>query len=56
VGTPETLSLEDAAQAILLIKPKTVYPYQYGQTSLDDLRKLGHAVAGVDVRVRNWYQ
>jgi L-ascorbate metabolism protein UlaG (beta-lactamase superfamily) len=57
VGTPGTLSLEDAAQAILLIKPKTVYPYQYGQTSLDDIRKqLGHAVPGVEVRVRNWYE
>jgi len=57
VGTPGTLSLADAAQAILVIKPKIVYPYQYGQTSLDDIRtQLGHAVSGVEVRVRNWYQ
>jgi L-ascorbate metabolism protein UlaG (beta-lactamase superfamily) len=57
VGTPGTLSLEDAAQAILLIKPKIVYPYKYRQTSLDDIRKqLGHVAPGVEVRVRNWYE
>ena len=57
VGAPGTLSLEDAVKAILLIKPNIVYPYQYGQTSLDDIRKqLGHAVSGVEVRVRNWYE
>jgi L-ascorbate metabolism protein UlaG (beta-lactamase superfamily) len=57
VGAPGTLSLADAAEAIRLIKPKIVYPYQYGQTSLDDIRnQLGHAVAGVEVRVRNWYE
>jgi L-ascorbate metabolism protein UlaG (beta-lactamase superfamily) len=57
VGAPGTLSLADAAQAIVLIKPKVVYPYQYGQTSLDEIRnQLGHAVAGVEVRVRNWYE
>ncbi|MGA3042792.1 MAG: MBL fold metallo-hydrolase [Bryobacteraceae bacterium] len=57
VGTPGALSLDDAAQAMLLIKPKTVYPYQYGQTSLDDIRRqLLHAVPGVEVRVRNWYE
>jgi|SRR5580700_5601822 L-ascorbate metabolism protein UlaG (beta-lactamase superfamily) len=57
VGSPGALSPEDAVQAILQIKPKTVYPYQYGQTSLDDIRKqLLHAVPGVEVRVRNWYE
>jgi L-ascorbate metabolism protein UlaG (beta-lactamase superfamily) len=57
VGAPGTLSLEDAAAAIILIKPKIVYPYRYGQTSLDDIRKqLGHAVPGVEVRVRDWYE
>jgi L-ascorbate metabolism protein UlaG (beta-lactamase superfamily) len=57
VGAPGTLSLADAAQAMVMIKPKIVYPYRYGQTSLDDIRKqLGHAVPGVEVRVRNWYE
>jgi L-ascorbate metabolism protein UlaG (beta-lactamase superfamily) len=57
VGAPGTLSLADAVQAIILIKPKVVYPYQYGKTTMEELRnQLGHAVAGVEVRVRDWYE
>lgn len=54
VGTPDTMSIDDATQAIHLIKPRFLYPYHFRDTNPDDLRKQ-LATAGVEVRVRNWY-
>ena len=54
VGSPDSMSIEDAVQAIRTISPKVVYPYSYRDTNPDDLRKQ-LVIPGVEVRVRNWY-
>jgi len=54
VGSPDSMSIADAAQAIRTISPKVAYPYCYRDTNPDDLRKQ-LVIPGVEVRVRNWY-
>ena len=54
VGTPETMSLEDAIKVVKLMKPRILYPYQYRDTNPGDIRKQ-LANAGTEVRARNWY-
>jgi hypothetical protein len=48
------MSLEDGANVIRTIKPKTVYPDHYKQTSVDDIKKQ-LAVPGTEIRMRYWY-
>jgi L-ascorbate metabolism protein UlaG (beta-lactamase superfamily) len=54
VGSPGTMSFDDALKAIHAIKPKVLYPYQYRGTSPDEIRKQ-LATPGTEVRMRNWY-
>jgi len=54
LGTPDTMSLDDATKAVRAIKPKILYPCHYRDTSRDEIRKQLSA-AGTEVRVRNWY-
>ena len=54
MGTPDTMTLEDAAKAEQAIMPKFLYPYHFRDTSPDEIRKQ-LSVARVEVRVRNWY-
>jgi len=54
VGTPESMSLDDAIKVVKLMKPRVLYPYQYRDTNPDDIRKQ-LASAGTEVRTRNWY-
>jgi len=53
-GSADAMSLEDAAAALRVIKAKTAYPYHFGQTSADDLRKQ-LATPGTEIRIREWY-
>jgi L-ascorbate metabolism protein UlaG (beta-lactamase superfamily) len=54
MGTPDTMSLEDAARAARVMMPKVLYPDHYRDTNPDDIRKQ-LIIPGVEVRVRNWY-
>jgi L-ascorbate metabolism protein UlaG (beta-lactamase superfamily) len=54
MGTPDTMSLEEAAKAVRTIRPKVLYPYHYRDTNPDDIRKQ-LATPEVEIRVRNWY-
>ncbi len=54
VGSPNTMPLEEAAGAIKLLKPKSLYPYNFAKTSLDDIRKQ-LATPGTEIRIREWY-
>lgn len=60
MNLPYTMSVEEAADAVLAFKPKTVYPYHYrGQSGLSDVAKFKQLVnAGdpsINVVLANWY-
>ncbi|HME10404.1 MAG TPA: MBL fold metallo-hydrolase [Bryobacteraceae bacterium] len=50
---PDGMSVDDAAKAVRLIKPKTLFPYRVLEGNADDLRKQLSA-PGTEVRVRKW--
>ena len=54
MGTPDSMSLEDAAKAVHAIMPKTLYPYAFRDADKDEIRKQ-LITPGVEVRLRNWY-
>jgi L-ascorbate metabolism protein UlaG (beta-lactamase superfamily) len=60
MNLPYTMTVEQAAEAVLDFKPKVVYPFHFrGQEGLADVGKFKELVdagnAGVEVRLRNWY-
>lgn len=60
MNLPFTMTVEQAADAVLEFKPKVVYPFHYrGREGLADVDKFKALVdagaAGVEVRLRNWY-
>ena len=60
MNLPYTMTVDQAADAILAFKPKVVYPFHYrGKDGLADVEKFKQLVdggaAGVEVRLRNWY-
>jgi L-ascorbate metabolism protein UlaG (beta-lactamase superfamily) len=60
MNLPYTMSVEEAADAVLAFKPKQVYPYHYrGQNGLSDINKFKELVnAGnpnIEVILANWY-
>lgn len=60
MNMPYTMTVEQAADAVLAFKPKVVYPFHYrGQVGLSDVDHFKELVnkgnEGIDVRLRNWY-
>jgi len=60
MNLPYTMSVEEAASAVLDFKPKIVYPYHYrGQNGLSDTGKFKELVnqqdPSIDVRLKDWY-
>ena len=60
MNLPFTMSVEEAAEAVIAFKPKQVYPYHYrGQNGLSDVNKFKQLVdaANIDTEVLllNWY-
>ena len=60
MNLPYTMTVEQAADAVLEFKPEIVYPFHYrGSDGLADVNKFKQLVdagdAGVEVRLRNWY-
>jgi len=60
MNLPFTMSVEQAADAVLEFKPKIVYPYHYrGQGGFSDTQKFKELVnkgdASIDVRLKDWY-
>ncbi|MBC9795997.1 MBL fold metallo-hydrolase [Sinomicrobium weinanense] len=61
MNLPYTMTVEQAADAVLDFKPKVVYPYHYqGNPDVSDIKKFKKLVkAGdrsIEVRLRNWYK
>jgi L-ascorbate metabolism protein UlaG (beta-lactamase superfamily) len=59
MNQPYTMTVEQAADAVLEFKPKVVYPFHYrGQDGFSDVEKFKELVGadpGIEVRLRNWY-
>ena len=60
MNLPYTMSVEEAADAVLAFKPAQVYPYHYrGPDGLSDINKFKQLVnagdSGVEVVLLNWY-
>lgn len=60
MNLPYTMSVEEAAQAVLAFKPHHVYPYHYrGPDGLSDVNKFKELVntgdSDIDVVLANWY-
>ncbi len=53
VSLPETMSVEMAADAVKVIKPKIFYPYNCEGADLDELGKLLKDQSNTEVRIRN---
>lgn len=60
MNLPFTMSVEEAADAVLAFKPRQVYPYHYrGQDGLSDVSRFKELVndgdPNIDVVLLNWY-
>lgn len=60
MNLPYTMSVEEAADAVLAMKPAHVYPYHYrGQDGLSDVARFKELVnagdPGIDVVLLDWY-
>lgn len=59
MNLPYTMTVEQAASAVLAFKPKVVIPYHYrgkeGMSDLGAFRRLVAADAGIEVRELKWY-
>lgn len=60
MNLPYTMSVEEAAEAVLDFKPKAVYPYHYrgidGLADVEKFKQLVHAGdSAIDVVQLNWY-
>lgn len=60
MNQPFTMTIQQAASAVLELKPKITYPYHYrdinGFSDIEEFKKLVLKKNGnIDVRIRNWY-
>lgn len=60
MNLPYTMTVEQAASAVLEFKPKVVFPYHYrgtgGFSDIEKFKKLVSAGKGTDVRFLKWYE
>lgn len=60
MNLPYTMSVEQAASAVLEIKPKVVFPYHYrGTDGFSDIEKFKELLSkdkDIEVRVLDWYK
>lgn len=56
MNLPYTMSVEQAADAVLEFEPAIVYPYHYGESDIQKFKRLvNKGNAEIDVRLRDWY-
>lgn len=55
MNLPYTMTVEQAADAVRVFKPKIVYPYHYRGSDLEKFKQLLSSEPGIDVRIRDWY-
>ncbi|MBU1087222.1 MAG: MBL fold metallo-hydrolase [Candidatus Omnitrophica bacterium] len=60
MNLPYTMTVEQAASAVLEFKPKVVFPYHYkgpdGYSDLEGFRALVSVDKSIEVRLENWYK
>lgn len=61
MNQPFTMTIQQAASAVLAFKPKIIYPYHYrdmnGFSDIDGFKKIIlQNNSNIDVRLRNWYE
>lgn len=61
MNQPFTMTIEQAASAVLAFKPKIIYPYHFrdmgGFSDIETFKKLVlQSNSAIDVRIRNWYE
>jgi L-ascorbate metabolism protein UlaG (beta-lactamase superfamily) len=56
MNLPYTMTVEQAANAVGEFRPKVVYPYHCRGSDLEKFKRLVGEDAGVEVRIRDWYQ
>lgn len=59
MNPPNTMSVEEAADAVLAFKPAVVYPFHYrsreGFSDVEAFRQLVMKASSIDVRLGDWY-
>lgn len=60
MNQPFTMTIQQAASAVLEFKPKIIYPYHYrdmnGFSDINEFKNLvSKSNSNIDVRLRNWY-
>jgi len=61
MNQPFTMTVQQAASAVLAFKPKVIYPYHYrdmnGFSDVEAFKKIIQAGSSeIEVRIRNWYE
>jgi L-ascorbate metabolism protein UlaG (beta-lactamase superfamily) len=55
MNLPFTMTPQEAAECVRAFRPRVVYPYHYRGQNPEEFRDALADVAGVDVRLRDWY-
>ena len=55
MNLPYTMTVEQAARAVRVFKPRIVYPYHFRGSDINKFKELVGTDTGVDVRLRDWY-
>ena len=55
MNLPYTMSVEQAASAVLEMKPKYVFPYHYRGSDVQKFKELVSVDKNIDIQILNWY-
>lgn len=55
MNVPFTMPVEKAADAVLEMRPKVVYPYHYSNSDVNRFKRLVATDPAIEVRLRQWY-
>lgn len=56
MNLPYTMSVEQAASAVLEFKPKVVYPYHYRGSNVEKFKQLVSVNKDIEVKLLDWYK
>ena len=56
MNLPYTMTVEQAASAVLEFKPKVVFPYHYRGSDIEKFKQLVSANKDIEVRSLDWYK